>query len=162
MNQPGIDRRPTHPRLARQLVLDELFDLSLYQSVRDVATGDLRKILDQLIPIETRHFKVWQDFFDLPVTTLDPARRIKLALIVGACRLFGAPVIHLVLEAIEVYGVRKYLRVWSEYGDRPLGVAVRSVLEDEFKHEDAVVTGGGRAAAQPGARGVSVYPGHSP
>src|SRR5438093_13387419 len=48
---------------------------------------------------------------------------------------------HLVLEAIEVYGVRKYLRVWSAYGHGPLGAAVRNILEDEFKHEDAVVTG---------------------
>ena len=48
---------------------------------------------------------------------------------------------HLVLEAIEVYGVRKYLRVWSAYGHGPLGAAVRNILEDEFKHEDEVVTG---------------------
>jgi len=46
-----------------------------------------------------------------------------------------------VLEAIEVYGVRKYLRVWSAYGHGPLGAAVRNILEDEFKHEDEVVTG---------------------
>jgi VIT1/CCC1 family predicted Fe2+/Mn2+ transporter len=128
-------------RLARQLVLDELFDLSLYQSLREVASGELRAILDQLIPIESRHFKFWQDFFDLRVTGLDLGRRLKLALIVAVCRVLGAPAIHLVLEAIEVYGVRKYLRVWRLYGDGPLGVAVRQVLEDEFKHEDAVVTG---------------------
>jgi predicted membrane protein (TIGR00267 family) len=47
-----------------------------------------------------------------------------------------------VLEAIEVHGVRKYLGVWKTYGDGPLGPAVREVLEDEFRHEDAVVTGG--------------------
>lgn len=41
--------RAADPKLARRLVLDELFDLSLYQSVRNVATGDLREILDQLI-----------------------------------------------------------------------------------------------------------------
>jgi hypothetical protein len=38
------------PKLARQLVLDELFDLSLYRALRDVATGDPRAILEQLIP----------------------------------------------------------------------------------------------------------------
>ena len=47
-------------KLARRLVLDELFDLSLYQSLRDVATGELRTILEQLIPIESRHLKFWQ------------------------------------------------------------------------------------------------------
>lgn len=128
-------------KLARRLILDELFDLSLYQSLRDVATGELRAILEQLIPIETRHFEFWQDFFDLHVERLNPTRRLKLALIVAACRLLGASAIHLVLEAIEVYGVRKYLKVWTAYGNSPLGPAVRSVLVDEFKHEDTVVTG---------------------
>jgi vacuolar iron transporter family protein len=131
---------PAHPKLARQLVLDELFDLSLYQSLRDVASGELRDILDELIPIEEHHFAFWQDFFDLHVKALDLGRRLKLVLLVSICRLLGAPAIHLVLEAIEVYGVRKYVRVWSEYGDGPLGAAVRTILDDEFKHEDEVVT----------------------
>jgi hypothetical protein len=30
-----------------------------------------------------------------------------------ACRLFGDPAIHLILEAIEVYGIRKYLSIWN-------------------------------------------------
>jgi hypothetical protein len=137
INEP----RSADPKLARQLVLDELFDLSLYQSLRNVASGELRAILDQLIPIEQRHFAFWQDFFDLHVNTLNVARRLKLVLLVAVCRLFRAPAIHLVLEAIEVYGVRKYLRVWSAYGNGPLGAAVRNILEDEFKHEDEVVTG---------------------
>jgi VIT1/CCC1 family predicted Fe2+/Mn2+ transporter len=128
-------------RLARRLVLDELFDLSLYTALRDVARGDLVRMLDELIPVETRHVKFWQEFFGLEPAKLDAGRRLKLALIVGACRLFGAPAIHLVLEAIEVHGVRKYLTVWRRYAGGPLGGAVRGVLEDEFKHEDAVVTG---------------------
>src|SRR5439155_13379557 len=66
MNEP----KTTDPKLARQLVLDELFDLSLYQSLRNVAGGELRAILDQLIPIEQRHFAFWQDFFDLHVEAL--------------------------------------------------------------------------------------------
>src|SRR5207237_5159558 len=84
MNEPIT----TDPKLARQLVLDELFDLSLYQSLRNVAGGELRAILDQLIPIEQRHFAFWQDFFDLHVEALDPARRLKLVLLVAICRLF--------------------------------------------------------------------------
>ena len=145
MSEPAaVDRK-----LAKQLVLDELFDLSLYQSLREVASGDLRSILDQLIPIEARHLAFWQDFFDLHVEHLDLARRLKLRLIVFACRLFGAPAVHLVLEAIEVYGVRKYLRVWTTYRDGPLGAAVRSILEDEFKHEDAVVMGGAERRLNP-------------
>ena len=99
----------------------------------------LRPILEQLIPIETRHYGFWQEFFGLKITTLDLPRRAKLALLVGLARLLGAPGIHLILEAIEVYGVRKYLAVWRQYEGGPLGAAVRGILEDEFKHEDAVV-----------------------
>jgi vacuolar iron transporter family protein len=126
-------------RLGRQLVLDELFDLTLYQSLLRVAPTGLRPILEQLIPIETRHYQFWQEFFGLKIATLDLPRRLKLALLVGLARLLGAPGIHLILEAIEVYGVRKYLAVWRQYEGGPLGLAVRGILEDEFKHEDAVV-----------------------
>jgi VIT1/CCC1 family predicted Fe2+/Mn2+ transporter len=128
--------------LGRLLVLDEIFDLSLYKQLRPLAQGRLRGALDELIPIETRHVAFWQEFFDLKhVVALDLFRRLKLALLVAACRVFGGNAIHVVLEAIEVHGVRKYLSVWSRYKDGPLGAAVRQILEDEFKHEDMVVTG---------------------
>lgn len=128
-------------KLARRLVLDELFDLSLYRSLREMASGDLRKVLDQFIPVEARHLAFWQGFFKLELTTLDVGRRLKLALIIGVCRVLGAPAMQLVLEAIEVYGVRKYLTLWNTYGAGPLGSAAREVLEDEFKHEDVLATG---------------------
>jgi len=131
-------------RLGRRLVLDEIFDLSLYRALREIAPPSMRPIFDALIPIETRHVGFWQEFFGLKdVTTLDAGRRLKLAFIAGVCRLFGAPAIHVVLEAIEVHGVKKYLDVWKRYGDTALGAAVREVLEDEFKHEDMVVTADG-------------------
>src|SRR5262249_26536444 len=97
--------------------------------------------LDELIRVETRHVAFWQDFFDIRITALDWGRRAKLELLRLLCRLLGSPAIHLTLEAIEVYGVRKYLAVWEAYRDGPLGAAVQGILEDEFKHEDAVVTG---------------------
>src|SRR5437879_8993670 len=132
---------PADAKLARRLVLDELFDLSLYRALRDVAPGDLRRVLDELIPVETRHHAFWQSFFGLELGRLDLGRRLKLALIRAVCRLFGAPAIHLILESIEVHGVRKYLAIWHRYGAGPLGGAVREVLRDEFEHEDRVVTG---------------------
>jgi VIT1/CCC1 family predicted Fe2+/Mn2+ transporter len=132
----------TDARLGRQLVLDEIFDLSLYRALREVATGDLSRVLDELIVVETRHVAFWQDFFGLAaVTELDLGRRLKLAMLAAAGRLLGGSAIHIVLEAIEVHGVRKYLRVWDRYRDGPLGSAVREILEDEFKHEDLVVSG---------------------
>jgi len=100
----------------------------------------LRRILDELIPIETRHAAFWQEFFGTDIRRLDPWRRLKLRLLTGVCRLFGAPAIHLVLEAIEIYGVRKYLTLWERYRSARLGEAARRILEDELRHEDQVVS----------------------
>lgn len=135
MSEPQHDHR-----LARTLVLDEVFDLALYKALHETAKGDLCKILEELVRVETRHIAFWQNFFQLHLTKLDLPRRLKLRLIIFACWLFGTPAIHLVLEAIEVYGVRKYLSLWKSYRDQPLGEAVKGILVDEFKHEDVIVT----------------------
>lgn len=139
----------TDTRLGRQLVLDELFDLSLYRALHRMAPAAQRAILEQLIPIETRHHAFWQAFFGLDLPRLDWGRRLKLWLMVAVARVFGAPAIHLILEAIEVFGVRKYLAVWRRYEHGPLGAAVREVLEDEFKHEDTVVMAEGERQISP-------------
>lgn len=131
---------PPDRKLGEKLVLDELFDLSLYTALRDITTGDVRKTLDELIAIETTHFHFWQDFFQLRIARLDPGRRLKLWVVRLACRLVGPLAVQLVLEAIEVYGVRKYLALWDAYRGGPLGEAVRGILEDELKHEDQVVS----------------------
>ncbi len=131
---------PHSAKLAKTLILDDLFDLSLYKALRDITRDDTQKVLDDLIKVETEHLAFWQEFFDTRLTTLDPARRLKLRLIVWTCRLFGATAVHLALEAIEVYGVRKYLSIWKLYKDGPLGAALKNILIDEFKHEDLLVT----------------------
>ncbi len=131
---------PHDPTLAKMLVLDELFDLLLYQALRDISTGEEKKVLEELIEVETVHLAFWQEFFRTSFTALDIARRIKLRFLVLACRIYGATAIHLVLEAIEVHGVRKYLVLWKSYKDTPLGGALRGILVDEFQHEDRIVT----------------------
>lgn len=128
------------PKLAQTLVLDELFDLSLYKALRQVTQPDVHHTLDELITVETAHLAFWQKFFDLRLNELDLGRRMKLSIMIFVCKLFGSTAVHLVLEAIEVHGVRKYLAVWQEYQGRPLGEALRGILMDEFKHEDVLVT----------------------
>ncbi len=128
------------PRLARDLILDELFDLSLYQALRGVTQPDVHDTLDELIRVETAHLAFWQRFFNLKLEQLDFGRRIKLSVMMLVCRLFGSTAVHLVLEAIEVHGVRKYLAVWRAYQGKPLAEALRGILMDEFKHEDVLVT----------------------
>ena len=128
------------PTLAQTLILDELFDLSLYKALREVSDEDSRKVLDELIVVEAQHLAFWQKFFETKLDRLNPGRRLKLQFMVLICRLFGTSAVHLVLEAIEVYGVRKYLSVWQVYRDGPLGEALKGILMDEFKHEDDLVT----------------------
>jgi VIT1/CCC1 family predicted Fe2+/Mn2+ transporter len=126
--------------LARTLILDELFDLSLYKALRDVTQPDVHHTLDELIKVETSHLAFWQKFFNLHLDELNIGRQFKLSVMKFVCRLFGSTAVHLVLEAIEVHGVRKYLALWREYQGKPLGEALRGILMDEFKHEDVLVT----------------------
>jgi VIT1/CCC1 family predicted Fe2+/Mn2+ transporter len=139
LTQPS-DSGSEQSGIGRRLVLDELFDLSLYRELRSVGGPELRSTLEELIRVEERHLAFWREFFKIRVSALDWKRRLKLRMIVAASKLLGAPVVDLVLEAIEVYGVRKYLSLWNMYKDRPMGNALRGILEDEFKHEDMLVT----------------------
>ena len=58
------------PALARMLILDELFDLSLYKTLRGVTDTDVHHSgLDELIGVETAHLAFWQKFFDSSSTS---------------------------------------------------------------------------------------------
>ncbi|OGZ57296.1 MAG: hypothetical protein A3G60_01465 [Candidatus Ryanbacteria bacterium RIFCSPLOWO2_12_FULL_47_9c] len=134
------DQKKYTKKLARRLILDELFDLTVYKKLSVFSSGSLKTIFDELIPIETRHYVFWQEFFEMKIEKLDFGRHVKLATLVLAVRIFGERAAHLILEALEVTGVRKYLGVWEFYRDDALGKAVHSVLDDEFRHEDQVVS----------------------
>ncbi|TSC78539.1 MAG: hypothetical protein G01um101433_204 [Parcubacteria group bacterium Gr01-1014_33] len=127
-------------RLGKDLILDERFDLLLYEKFRDYAKGDLNTLLEELIAIESKHVVFWENFFGIQGSSLNLGRRLKLAIFTGAAFLFGEKVIHLLLEAIEVYGIRKYLRVWEMYKDTALGEALEGILHDEMAHEDVIVS----------------------
>lgn len=134
-------------KLARRLVLNEVFDLALYRRLLPLSSGATAEMLRGLTEVETKHVKFWQDFLDLPSNKLDFPRRVKLSAFVLFARLFGEQGIHLLVEAIEIHGIRNYLSVWEIYKDQPpavsgvesLGNAVRGVLLDEFQHEDEIV-----------------------
>lgn len=127
-------------KLERTLVLDELADLTLYEKLLPHAQGELATLLRTLIPIERAHFEFWKQFFGMEDVQLSIGRRVRLALLVLLCRVFGASAIGLTLEAIEVHGIKKYLKVWDMYRATPLGEAVRTILNDEFGHEDAIIS----------------------
>jgi VIT1/CCC1 family predicted Fe2+/Mn2+ transporter len=126
--------------LGLDLVRDELLDLTLYQRLHETAAeGELKRTLGELIPVETRHLAFWKEFFKIPEAELDFPRRIKLRALILAAKLLGPVAIQMTLEAIESYGIRKYLDVWRLYKDDPLGKAVYGILKDEFEHEDDIV-----------------------
>lgn len=151
MTQSKIRRIPDHPhkRLGRELVLDELFDLLLYRRLVVWERGDLKKLLEELIPVEEKHVAFWQRFFGLPISELNLGRRVKLRLVLAARRLFGSRVTHIMLESIEIYAVGNYLRLWNEYKDTLFGSALREILEDELKHEEMAVTSAAARSIDP-------------
>lgn len=101
----------------------------------------LRPILDELIRVEEGHVAFWQNFFGLKIEKLDFRRRLKLAVVSFVCRMFGEQATRIVLEATEIYGIKKYLALWELYKHEPMGEATRAILIDELKHEDEIVAG---------------------
>jgi VIT1/CCC1 family predicted Fe2+/Mn2+ transporter len=126
--------------LGRQLVMGELFDLSLYRLLRQQSSGDMAALLSELIVVEERHLDFWKRFFRVEDTKLSLGLRIRLLVFSGFARVFGDGGVSLILEAIEINGIRKYLTVWELYRDQELGQAVRQILDDELQHEDAIVS----------------------
>jgi VIT1/CCC1 family predicted Fe2+/Mn2+ transporter len=126
--------------LARSIVLDELFDLTLYRRFSRLSTGKTKRLFEELIPVEEGHLSFWRDFFQIREEELDALRRIKLFFLSLAGRILGEKAMHLMLEAIEIHGVRKYLFVAEAYRGRKLGKAVEKILEEELRHEDAAVS----------------------
>lgn len=127
-------------KLSLTLIGDELFDLSLYQSLHKYAKGDFRILLEDLIAIETKHLAFWEDFFKTKRRELNLWRRIKLYFIVFISYLGGEKVVHLILEAIEIYGIRKYLLLSRVYKGTEFALALRGVLRDELSHEEKIVS----------------------
>lgn len=127
-------------KLGEKIALDELFDYLLYKKLAGITNGDLKQLFEELIPIEQNHFHFWREFFHISPQKLNLTRQIKLWVLFSICWLFKEKATHLVLESIEIYGTRKYLMIWDQYKNEPLGEAVREVLNDELKHEDIMVS----------------------
>ena len=136
-------------KLAKNLVLDELFDLTLYKTMLDFAGPDEKIILNKLIPIETKHLNMWQSFFGVKLVDLDFSRRIKIFFLIILARLFGKQGIHTILQAIEIHGIKKYLQVWEKYKNDPMGNKIKEILQDEFLHEDEIVSASKRTKIHP-------------
>jgi len=126
--------------LGRNLALDELFDLTLYQKLAKITRGRPRLLLKEIIPVEDGHYNFWKEFFNVTVDSLTWGGKAKLWVLYNLCRIFGDKMTQLILEAIEIYGTRKYLNVWQKYKNTELAHGLKGILDDEFKHEDVMVS----------------------
>lgn len=128
--------------LKQRLITDELFDLSLYKLLLRYADAQTGETLKELIEVETKHVSIWSSLFSMRVDVLPFKHRVKLAGFGLVCKLFGTKAIHLILESIEVYAIKKYLRIWEHYKDDPaMRKALDEILHEEFQHEDQIVSG---------------------
>lgn len=131
---PGITKK-----LAQGLILDELFALLLYRRWNKNASPELKQVLSELTTIEEKHYIFWQKFLNQSEGSLNPGRRIKLAIFSFVTKIWGEGAIHLLLEATEVNSVRKHLQIWNICQHTKFESIVHSVIEEEFGREDAIV-----------------------
>ncbi len=123
------------------LVLDEMADLALYERFRQAASQpELVRLFDRLILEEKKHVAFWAKKMDNAPARLDIGRSLKVGVLAGFGRLLGVSGTLLILEAIEVHGIRKYLDLWSSLSDEELRTGLLSILKDELQHEDHMIT----------------------
>ena len=127
--------------LVSSLVLDEMADLALYRNfLRSVKHPELIRVFGQLIKAEEGHVEFWKKKTGLHPKKLDTMRTVKVFFLTCFGRVFGVAGILLVLEAIEVRGIRKYVSLWESLPKGDVRNGVRVILEDELRHEDHLVT----------------------
>ncbi len=133
---PPPDVRAIAARLAR----NELFDGLLYRHLARIEKEpDAQQMLLNLSEFEDRHIRFWQRLAGLERVRLTVGLRVKMAFLLLLRRLLGSKLTFLTLEAIEHYGVTKYLKLWERYRDTPLAEGIRAILMDELKHEDEAI-----------------------
>ncbi|MCY4442056.1 MAG: hypothetical protein OXE53_17855, partial [Deltaproteobacteria bacterium] len=111
MIEPHDDMR------VRKVARDEAFDMALYVRLREIETGEVHNVLTRLVNVERGHVAFWADFAGLKDMSLNRRQRFRLGFFVLLRRLFGVGMTFLLLEAIEIYGVKKYWALWDRYKD---------------------------------------------
>jgi len=138
------------------LLLDEMADLALYERFREAATQpELIRLFDRLVAEEKKHVAFWMKKTNEAPKKLNIGRTLKVRILAGVGRLFGVSGTLLILEAIEVHGIRKYLDLWSSISDEGMRADLLSVLKDELQHEDHLITQvAGRSVRPEGIRNI--------
>jgi len=126
--------------LGRILVLDELFDYTLYMRLQKKTTGELSDMLGRLGEIELHHYEYWKAFFDSDITELSFGKKVKLRVLLFIVTVFGEPALYLITEANERFAIQKYLLVWERYKDnKGVRERLKEILIDEFQNQEDII-----------------------
>lgn len=135
--------------LLRRLLLDELADLELYQALRVRAGSRLAPVLDGFIETEKRHVAFWRQKSGFTDTRTDIQGKIRNVILRCVVGIFGESIAYIVLEAVEVHGVKKYLSLWDRVSDAKIRDGLRTILTEELQHEDEALMNGRNRSIRP-------------
>lgn len=125
---------------ALKLMLHEQFDLKLYQAFYKKAKDSaLRDILLTMIQEEAEHVAIWKKYIGDERAKFSIATHFKYGLLILSSSIFGDKAIRLIVESIEVHGIRAYLRVAEEVQGTKFQAPLEQVLRDEFEHEASII-----------------------
>jgi VIT1/CCC1 family predicted Fe2+/Mn2+ transporter len=131
--------------LQKTLVQDECFDLELYRRFSTITKDEkLRTTFLHLISAETHHVAIWQKHFPNVKAELGLLNRVKLEILASLARIGGDVFMRIIVEAIEIHGVRKYMQVARLIDGTPMAEDLAGILRDELGHEEEVVAGDSR------------------
>src|SRR3989338_2357228 len=130
-----------HDTRALQLVLHEQFDLQLYKRfLRRAKSEDLKAILSTMIAEEERHIAIWKKYIPhVKIPAQGITARVKTAILTACVYIFGDTGIRLIVEAIEVHGIREYLLLAHSVAGTALEEPLNAILRDELEHEAQIV-----------------------
>lgn len=113
----------------KQFVGGELFDLNLYRELLKIEKDEvLKTILSELVPIEEKHLEFWQKTVGISQPEISIFSKIKLKLFSALRRISGPAITVLIVEMIEIYGIKKYFSVWQEHKEASLAEKLKEIL----------------------------------
>lgn len=125
-----------------QFILDEQAGLRLYRRfLRYAKDADLKRILTEMIGEEERHIAIWQAHLRGRMPRWGGMLHMRHALLSLCGRLGGDRAIRVIIESIEVHGIRSYLLLAHDVHGTVLEAPLNQILRDELEHEAAIVGG---------------------
>lgn len=137
-------------KLGYKLITGELTDLTLYRAVqKQMKDKEQKRLMQELIDAEVAHVSFWKKFFNMPDTDLSAWHKLKIKTLLLFISITGNTGLFMVLEATEVHGIQTYLDLLEKHKNPEFKKAINHIIEDELRHEDAIVTGNNGSVIKP-------------